>query len=192
MKPLLHMKHPRHRLDARNYQGQRAYFLTICTAERNKYFANAELCEALEAVLHQQFERYGAIVGSYCFMPDHCHVLVIATEDSCDLGKMVRAFKGVGVAVARRFAIQTLWQRDYYDHIVRRNEDLSVVASYILQNPVRAGLVKDCREWPFSDCVIFPWRREQLADSFTPPWKKTGNKTGAGTGRPSKPATAAG
>ncbi len=50
-----------------------------------------------------------------------------------------------------------LWQKSYYDHVIRREEDIAVVARYIIGNPVRARLVKSATEYPFSGS--FAWGR---------------------------------
>jgi putative transposase len=42
------------------------------------------------------------------------------------------------------------WQRGFYDHVLRKEEDTRAVAEYIINNPVRAGLVKTWRDYPFS------------------------------------------
>ena len=60
-------------------------------------------------------------------------------------------FKVVVTPQARKHGIQgQLWQRGYFDHIVRREEKLGQVAEYILNNPVRAGLVRDWAQYQFS------------------------------------------
>ncbi len=46
-----------------------------------------------------------------------------------------------------------LWQRSYYDHIARREEDVLAICEYILANPVRKGLVEDVGLWPFSGLI---------------------------------------
>jgi putative transposase len=43
-----------------------------------------------------------------------------------------------------------LWQPRYFDHIVRAEEDLRAIAEYILNNPVRKGLVERAENWPWS------------------------------------------
>jgi len=48
---------------------------------------------------------------------------------------------------ARVFGIS--WQRDFFDHRLRREESLRDKSDYILQNPVRAGLVKRAGDWPY-------------------------------------------
>jgi len=43
-----------------------------------------------------------------------------------------------------------LWQKGYYEHIVRENEAVLAIAKYIFENPVRAGLVSEPHDYPFS------------------------------------------
>jgi len=47
------------------------------------------------------------------------------------------------------------WQKSYYDHVLRREEDIAVVARYIIGNPVRARLVKGAGEYPFFGSFVW-------------------------------------
>ena len=49
-----------------------------------------------------------------------------------------------------------LWQDSYYDRVVRAEEDLGGIARYIIENPVRAGLVKSPLEYPFVGSTVWP------------------------------------
>jgi len=48
-----------------------------------------------------------------------------------------------------------LWQPNYYDHILRKEETIKDVALYIFNNPVRKNLVSDFRKYPFSGATVF-------------------------------------
>ena len=76
-------------------------------------------------------------------MPDHLHLL-IGIDDKTPLSNIVRDFKRI---MARTTGIK--WQRNYFDHRVRKDESLVEKADYILNNPVRAGFVTRAEEWPF-------------------------------------------
>ncbi|MFZ2089614.1 MAG: hypothetical protein WAU47_13665, partial [Desulfobaccales bacterium] len=45
------------------------------------------------------------------------------------------------------------WQKDFFDHILRKDESLPVVIRYVLENPVRKGLVSDWRDYPFKGAI---------------------------------------
>ena len=60
------------------------------------------------------------------------------------LGAIMNGLKGrISLRVHRLNPELALWQQDYWDHIVRKEEGLYGVLQYILLNPVRAGIVKD-------------------------------------------------
>jgi len=165
-------EHPRHRLPRAYYSGVRCYFLTLCTGGRRKLFGDTRLVEALTGAMRDQFSRAQFCVYAYCFMPDHCHILAVALAERCDLATAVRAFKGTSTTLARVLTIRNLWQRSYYDHILRSGESFDDVAAYIFENPVRAGFVRKPHDWPFSGSFAFDWKAlTPLAATFHPSWK---------------------
>ncbi|MDO8611500.1 MAG: hypothetical protein Q7R32_01595 [Dehalococcoidia bacterium] len=62
----------------------------------------------------------------------------------------MKAFKQMSGYHHRRALGQRLWQKGYYDHVLRSGEDANAVAEYIFHNPVRAGLVESAAQHPFS------------------------------------------
>jgi len=84
-------------------------------------------------------------------MPDHLHLLVQGLSGQSDLKRCISRFKQMsGYRFKRRYGKQ-LWQPSYYDHVLRKGEDIATVMKYILLNPVRAGLAEDFREYPYSN-----------------------------------------
>jgi len=85
-------------------------------------------------------------------MPDHVHLL-LQLENGFDgsLQKWVSSFKSCIAKDAKRsFGIEKLWQKNFHDHVVRGEDGLLGIAEYILNNPVRKGLVDDWREYSYS------------------------------------------
>jgi REP element-mobilizing transposase RayT len=82
-------------------------------------------------------------------MPDHLHLLVEGTSDEADLCGFVSAAKHRGAYAARKWIRGRLWQRGYYECVLRDEDHTRDVIRYILQNPVRAGLAKSPDEYPF-------------------------------------------
>jgi REP-associated tyrosine transposase len=76
-------------------------------------------------------------------MPDHLHAL-IAIDGETSLSTTISSFKR-----ARSKFAGIRWQRNFFDHRLRRNESLDEKASYIMNNPVRAGLVQNQEDWPY-------------------------------------------
>ena len=88
-------------------------------------------------------------------MPDHVHLLVVAS-DGADVTAFVRRFKQTsGFACSGLLGSDgPFWQRSYYDHVLRRDEDLESVRRYMRENPVRAGLVEVPEDYPFSGSLV--------------------------------------
>jgi REP element-mobilizing transposase RayT len=93
-------------------------------------------------------------------MPDHLHLLVSLNENYIrkegafgerTLQDWVSAFKRYTARTAgQSFEIKPLWQPNFYDHVVRREESLVEICSYILNNPVRRGMVSSWEKYPYS------------------------------------------
>ena len=137
------------RLNDFPYAGPFAYHLTFVTRGRLPLFKTEEavrLClEALEAAC----QRYDFESLAYCFMPDHVHLLLAGREGS-SLWDFARHFKQVSGYKFKRECGARLWQISYYDHVVRRDEDVVQIAAYIWDNPVRTGLVENRLDYAFS------------------------------------------
>lgn len=69
----------------------------------------------------------------------------------------MQSLKGYTAHEANKILNRTgqFWEEESYDHEVRNDEELDRIVKYVLNNPVKAGLVKDWREWQWS------WLREE-------------------------------
>ena len=105
-------------------------------------------------------------------MEDHAHLLVLGQTDNADVRMFVSTAKQRAAHAARRWIRGRLWQRGYHEHVLRGEEDLIDVARYIVQNPVRAGLVTSPDEYPYCGSDIFSL--EELCESvrWKPDWKR--------------------
>ncbi len=146
------------RLPSSNYFGFGAYLVTICAQNRERIFTAPDVVEPLICLLSEEMRQCSFDVHAYCFMPDHCHLLLSGLNSNAHLSTAVRAFKGASTALLRQFRFQHVWQKGFHDHVIRNAEDLAASMAYVLENPVRAGLVKDPKDWPFSGSLVFEWR----------------------------------
>ena len=103
-------------------------------------------------------------------MPDHLHVLAAGRTETSDLIRLVCRFKQRSGFWFSKERHTRLWQPGYYDHILRDNETTLVVARYILENPVRAGLVERFSEYQFSGSSLYSLEdlAEGCADNLSP------------------------
>jgi REP-associated tyrosine transposase len=88
-------------------------------------------------------------VIAYCFMPDHLHLLVEGTDPASTLTEFVRVFKQRSSFHWKRAYGSELWQRSYFERVLRNHESSIDAARYVLANPLRAGMVDSVEDYPF-------------------------------------------
>jgi putative transposase len=145
------------RLPLAIYQQERIVFVTISTHNRQKWFLDfPDLAKDASNIFVKIARERSSSIYAWCIMPDHVHLLV--GDDN--IVSFVRTFKGRLVPKARALSpIRKLWQRSFYDHILRKAESVIDVAGYIFENPVRSGLVVKPYEYPFVGSEAWPkWR----------------------------------
>jgi REP element-mobilizing transposase RayT len=117
--------------------------LTLCTLGEGGPFARAAFAQPVFDALSHHPTTLAA-----CLMPDHLHWLL---DDAAQAIETTQAFKSYSTRLVRRAGYRDpLWQRSFWDHVVRRRESLEAVIAYILDNPVRDGLVQRREEYPYS------------------------------------------
>jgi REP element-mobilizing transposase RayT len=130
------------------YFGPAIVHFTLCTYCRRPWFADHETAVATRKALQTAIVD-PLVLEAFCFMPDHLHALI--TNTGCgDVRAPVVRFKQISGYRHRQRTGCILWQAGYFDHILRREEDLAATIRYIVGNPVRRGLCDDWREWTWS------------------------------------------
>ena len=116
----------------------RTYFVTFCTKDR-KILLPEPLDIVLDCCVHDHPSMYW--LECAVVMPDHVHMLLTPNPGEV-IPPILSRIKGASAhRVNRRLdASGTLWQRESFDRIVRKGEDLAEIAEYICDNPVRKGL----------------------------------------------------
>jgi putative transposase len=148
------MARPR-RLDGISYTGQETYFITSCTLDRRKAFVSKNFHDECRDELFTLSTRFGFATNAYVFMPDHIHFLAEAQRDGAALEAFVSLWKQrTGYAWSRRHG-RRLWQEGYADRVLRPNDDGLAIARYIVENPVRAGLVKEVQAYPYLGSQVY-------------------------------------
>ena len=88
-------------------------------------------------------------------MPDHLHLLVEALAQNVDCRAFIKRAKQLaGFHYAKTFGGR-LWQRYGFERVLRDDEATLIVARYIVDNPVRAGLVVKPESYPFSGSEVY-------------------------------------
>lgn len=91
----------------------------------------------------------------YSIMPNHVHLLITQDEKAPILYKIIASIKRHSAVRANRLLQQVgeaFWVDESYDHLVRNEKEFENITSYILNNPVKAGLVENKNDWKFNYC----------------------------------------
>ena len=149
MRPNREHTKPR-RLDDFPYRGCYRYFITIRSHGFKHNLVNDEAVAKLIEILKSTAEHKDFLVWAYCFMPDHVHLLIEGKNSNADMKDFVALFKQKTSYWFKGIYGVQLWGANYYEHVLRNDEATRAVARYIIQNPVRKGLVEDCSNYPYS------------------------------------------
>ena len=143
----MHKFHKKIRLDRNLYTEEGAISsITICTKDKLPYFQKNELAKSCIEQLKADTQLHNVPVYAYCFMPDHLH-LIIAPSAEKDIVEFVGEYKGRTTRIGWKFDINgKLWQTSFYDHFIRKEETVKDVVMYVLNNPVRKGLVLEWKD----------------------------------------------
>jgi REP element-mobilizing transposase RayT len=147
----LYPQRRRLRMQGRNYSDPGFYFVSLCCATRRPILGTVKFDEVRHTSVGKIVDRYwreipnifpGVKLGTFAVMPNHLHALILlptllpgeATQKQWSLPTIVGNFKA---AVAKHARQRSLWQRSYYDRVVRDEQELEAIRGYILMNPER-------------------------------------------------------
>lgn len=128
------------------------YFVTMVTNKREPYFLNFFMARKLIyqiRLLHDDKQVYSL---AWVIMPDHVHWLFQLNE-SISISKLINLFKGRTARILNKDINRKgkFWQSAYYDHAVRKDENIKKIARYIIANPLRANLVEKVEDYSHWD-----------------------------------------
>ena len=128
------------------------YLVTTVCKERTPLFQH--MAYARSVVLSLREAHAAAETLAYVVMPDHLHWLM-CLGDTLDLSAVVQGVKSRTTTRIRRLSGTStqVWQRGFHDRQLRRECDLVDMARYVVANPIRAGLVRSVREYPYWDAI---------------------------------------
>lgn len=153
----------KHRLQRELYRGQMIATFTICVFNKQKIFTTQEVFNQMERFLLDSLKKFDCGSLVYLFMPEHCHITIEGCSEEADLWRCIVSFKQVsGYWLAKHslfgrcgFQPAIKWQKDFYDHILKKDEDVKKHVLYILNNPVRKGIVENWKDYPYKGSTKF-------------------------------------
>ena len=142
---------------------ERQHFVTFCTDHR-WILPECVRSIVLGCCLHDNGSKYDLRVA--VVMPDHVHLIFTPLVDHqgmevFSLAKIMDAIKGASAhkinrALGRKGRV---WQAESFDHVLRSSEGLDAKIQYLIENPVRAGLVQERNEylWVWTKAFVNPF-----------------------------------
>jgi REP-associated tyrosine transposase len=129
------------------------HFVTFCT-DRRWIPPSIIRSLVLDSWLHDNGKKFDLRVA--VVMPDHVHIIFTPLIDYearevCSLAEIMDAIKGasahrINKALGRKGRV---WQAESFDHVLRSSESLDAKIQYLLENPVRRGLVRKWQDYPW-------------------------------------------
>jgi REP element-mobilizing transposase RayT len=152
-----HKSHSRDLRKNRLSEPGRAYLVTTSCQKRATIFSDFNLGSIVadEIRISDQADRTSTY--AYVLMPDHLHWL-FQLRPRQSLSSVVRRVKGrSSYRVNRsRDSSGAIWETGFHDRAIRVEESLETLGNYVIQNPVRAGLVAVVDDYPLWDLL---WQR---------------------------------
>lgn len=147
----------------RYYYPEQIVFITQIVEDRRKMFANPEMVNLLHQILHNVNEYHPFSMLGYAFLPDHFHILIKPTGQS-NFSQIMHSIKRIFTKSFKeknniKYSL-SLWQKRFWDHVIRDEIDLENHLHYIHFNPVKHGYVKDPAEW--NDSSFKTWQNRGL------------------------------
>lgn len=162
------------------------YFFTVNLAERSRSLLTDNI-ELLRASFRQVKFSHPFAIDAVVILPDHLHCIWTLPNGDVDFATRWRLIKSTfsrrlpkteRISASRRAkAERGIWQRRYWEHLIRDDDDLHQHLDYVHFNPVKHSLVKYVVDWPYSSfhryiqLGIYPrnWAHDRSSQSEPPP-----------------------
>jgi putative transposase len=151
-----------------NYRRSRTdggtWFFTLVTYKRRRLLVEPEARRLLRTVIGEVKDLYPFTIDGWVLLPDHLHCIWTLPSGDNDYSKRwglikARFTKGAKILFHRddwlttskqKHREGTFWQRRFWEHEIRDDDDYACHLDYLHYNPVKHGLVRTVADWPFS------------------------------------------
>ncbi len=140
------------------------YFFTVVTRQRRNILCSKEIRAALRDAIQSVRENYPFSINAWVLLPDHLHCIWTLPENDGDFSVRWSIIKRLvtkrcGTGLAAISAVNSsrqargeagIWQRRFWEHQIRDERDYNMHMHYVHYNPVKHGLVRNVKDWPYS------------------------------------------
>lgn len=141
-------KHQKDLRKGRNSLANQIYHITTATKNKAPTFNEFTSARLLIRTMQKADALNYTKTLAFVVMPDHLHWL-IQLNDGALLSNVIKGMKSQSAKAIGK----SIWQAGYYDHAIRKDEDIVDIARYIVANPIRAGLVTKMGDYPHWDAM---------------------------------------
>ena len=154
-----------------DYSSSGAYFITICTKDRKMLFAPVVGADSISARMDsisarmvertflETIRQYDGVDSPICVvMPNHFHAIITVSradmESAPTISEIVQSFKRYSTVEYVKMVKdgilppfdKQIWQRSFYDHVIRNRDDYNEIYKYIYENPMKWQFDQLCTE----------------------------------------------
>jgi len=140
------------------------YFFTVVTYRRRTFLCDYDVRTALRDAIIKVRERYPFQIDAWVLLPDHLHAIWTLPPHDANFSLRWQQIKRHVTQCCghrlhknewmndskRKHRESTLWQRRYWEHLIRDETDYQRHMDYVHYNPVKHGLVQRAIDWPYS------------------------------------------
>jgi putative transposase len=136
------------------------YFFTINLLNRTGNDLLVRHIDELRAAIGRVRSAHPFIIHGWVVLPDHMHCVISLPQGDADFARRIRLIKGEfskalpasewRSPVRVRRGERGVWQRRYWEHLIRDEADFIAHMDYVHINPVKHGLVERVADWPYS------------------------------------------
>jgi putative transposase len=138
------------------------YFFTLVTYKRQQIFTSEKVIDLFDNAIQYTYNRMPFVLVARVILPNHVHLIMTMPEDSSDFSTRIRLIKShftrffceahvISRTVSRiRKGERDVWQRRFWEHLIRDDNDMTRHVEYIHFNPVKHGYVKSPIDWQYS------------------------------------------
>jgi len=132
------------------------FFITTCVFQKHPILATPEAAAILKEEWASAPARHGWNIARFVIMPDHVHFFCTPRQEASSLETFVGRWKEwTAKRMVRELQYaRPVWQLEFFDHLLRSEKSCVEKWDYVYRNPVRAGLVAQPEDWPYSGEIV--------------------------------------
>ena len=136
------------------------YFFTLNLLQRRNNDLLVRHIDDLRSVVKKVKNKHAFIIHGWVVLPEHLHCVIELPSNDADFATRLRLIKsGFSKSVPKTEFLSDvrikrgergIWQRRYWEHLIKNEADYQAHMDYVHINPVKHGLAKQVKDWPFS------------------------------------------